>query len=193
PASPEFGVHAATGRDGLVQANFWLAGPWRDAEAGEGYRIDVGHLDLAGFREHSRARRDTRQARLLAGNASGTRIALTADSLELAADDPQGLTFAEAVATPRAASAGALAFDTRKRVRQQQLGAHAEQDIGAHNTLWLNTWGGIRRTFQMLSIPVAAQQAPGSGGGVVDLDRHYAGADLRWRLDASLVQRPASL
>jgi len=193
PARPEFGAHAATGSDGLVQGNLWLAGPWRDAGAGDGYRVDVGHLHFAGFRDHSRARRDTRQARLLAGNASGTRIAVTADSLELTADDPQGLTYDEAIATPRAASAGALAFDTRKRVRQQQLGAHAEQDIGAHNTLWLNTWGGIRRTFQMLSIPVAAQQTPGSGGGVVDLDRHYAGADLRWRLDASLAQRPASL
>ena len=193
PAQSAFGVHAATGSDGLVQANLWFAGPWRDDVADEGYRVDAGHLELAGFRQHSRARRDTRQARLLAGNAPGTRIALTADSLELTADDPQGLTFAQAVATPRAASAGALAFDTRKRVRQQQLGVHAEQALGARNTLWLNTWGGTRKTFQMLSIPVAAQQAPGSGGGVVDLDRHYAGADLRWRLDASLAQRPASL
>ena len=193
PAHPAFGVHAAAGSDGLVQGNLWFAGPWRDDVTGEGYRIDAGHLELAGFRQHSRARRDTRQARLLAGNASGTRIALTADSLELTADDPQGLTYAQAIATPRAASAGALAFDTRKRVRQQQLGVHAEQALGARNTIWLNTWGGTRKTFQMLSIPVVAQQAPGSGGGVVDLDRHYAGADLRWRLDATLAHRPVSL
>jgi iron complex outermembrane receptor protein len=33
----------------------------------------------------------------------------------------------------------------------------------------------------MLSVPVAAQAAPGSGGGVVDLDRDYGGADVRWR------------
>ena len=194
PARMEFGVHGAGGSEGLAQGNVWVAGPWRgDGEEGEGYRIDIGHLDMAGFRQHSRARRDTRQARLLAGNDAGTRIAVTVDSLDLVADDPQGLTFAEAVATPRAASPGALAFDTRKNVTQQQLGLHAEQPLGARNTLSLNTWSGTRDTFQMLSIPVAAQQAPGSGGGVVDLDRRYAGADLRWRLDASLGRRPASL
>lgn len=193
PASRGFGVHAATGSDGLAQENLWLAGPWRNGGDGEGYRVDLGHLDLAGFREHSRARRDTRQARLLAGNSSGTRINLTADALELTADDPQGLKLEQAIATPRAASAGALAFDTRKRVSQQQFGVHAEQVLGARNTLSLNTWGGSRKTFQMLSIPAAAQEAPGSGGGVVDLDRHYAGADLRWRLDTRLAQRPASL
>ena len=194
PSRVEFGMHGAGGGDGLAQGNLWVAGPWHDdGDAGEGYRVDIGHLDLAGFRQHSRARRDTRQARLLAGNDAGTRFALTVDSLELNADDPQGLTYAEAVATPRAASPGALAFDTRKTVSQQQLGLHAEQPLGARNTLSLNTWGGTRSTFQMLSIPIAAQQAPGSGGGVVDLDRHYTGADLRWRLDARLAQRPASL
>lgn len=194
PPELEFGMHGASGSDSTAQGNLWLAGPWHDdGDAGEGYRLDIGHLDLAGFRRHSRARRDTRQARLLAGNDAGTHIALTVDSLDLAADDPQGLTFAEAVATPRAASAGALAFDTRKTVSQQQLGVHAEQPLGARNTLSLNTWGGTRDTFQVLSIPVAAQQAPGSGGGVVDLDRHFGGADLRWRLDARLAQRPASL
>jgi iron complex outermembrane receptor protein len=194
PPRLESGVHGTSGSDDLAQGNVWVAGPWRDdGDAGDGYRIDIGHLDLAGFRQHSRARRDTRQARLLAGNDAGTRIALTGDSLDLAADDPQGLTFAEALATPRAASAGALAFDTRKTVSQQQLGVHAEQPLGARHLLTLDSWGGTRETFQMLSIPAAAQQAPGSGGGVVDLDRHYAGADLRWRLDATIAQRSASL
>ncbi|MFL6592524.1 MAG: TonB-dependent receptor family protein [Luteimonas sp.] len=194
PSKVEFGMHGVSGSDSMGQGNLWLAGPWHeDGDAGEGYRIDIGHLDLAGFRRHSRARRDTRQARLLAGTDSGTHFALTVDSLDLAADDPQGLTFAEALATPRAASAGALAFDTRKTVSQQQLGLHVAQPLGAANTLSLNTWGGTRDTFQMLSIPVAAQQAPGSGGGVVDLDRRYAGTDLRWRLDGSLAKRAASL
>jgi iron complex outermembrane receptor protein len=145
---------------------------------------------------------------LLAGNTSGTRIALTADSLELTADDPQGLTFAEAVATPHAASAGALAFDTRKHVRQQQLGAHAEQALGARNTLWFNTWVGSRKTFQMLSIPVAAQQAPAAAAGsstwiAITPAPTCAGAGMRaWRngrrasrghREPAIVRAPARL
>jgi iron complex outermembrane receptor protein len=194
PPETTFGARAAAGSDGFSQAGLWLAGPWqRGADARGGYRIDAGHLDLHGYRQHSRAHRDTRQARLVFGNDAGTRLALTANSLDLSADDPQGLTREQALATPRAASAGALAFDTRKRVRQRQVGLHLDQAVGDTGTLSLATWGGTRQTFQMLSIPIAAQAAPGSGGGVIDLDRSYAGADLRWRIDTTLGGRAASL
>ena len=190
PRRPQWGVRATGGSDGLSRDSLFAAGPWSQASAdGEGYRLDAGHLDLAGYREHSRARRDTTQARLLFATDAGTKLALTANTLELAADDPQGLTLAQALMTPRAASAGALAFDTRKRVRQQQVGMHLEQALGGDGVLNLNTWGGNRDTFQMLSVPVSAQAAPGSGGGVVDLARTYAGADLRWQLDTTLMGR----
>jgi iron complex outermembrane receptor protein len=191
PRQVEFDARAAGGSDGLSRESFSVAGPWStDGADGEGYRFDAGHLGLDGYRRHSRARRDTTQARLVFGTAAGTRIALTANTLDLAADDPQGLTRAQALATPRAASAGAIAFDTRKRVRQRQAGLHVEQALGTRDVLSLDTWGGNRDTFQMLSVPVAAQAAAGSGGGVVDLGRVYAGADLRWQRDATLLGRP---
>ena len=184
-------ARATGGSDGLARDSLSVAGPWsRDGAVGEGFRLDAGHLGLDGYRRHSRARRDTAQARMVFGTASGTRIALTANTLDLAAQDPQGLTRAQALETPRAASSGALAFDTRKRVRQQQVGLHVEQGLGTAGTLSLAAWGGNRDTFQMLSVPVAAQAAPGSGGGVVDLGRGYAGMDLRWQLDATLLGRP---
>ncbi|HEX2595457.1 MAG TPA: TonB-dependent receptor [Luteimonas sp.] len=191
PRQPQFTLRASGGSDGLSRDTASVAGPWSDdAVDGEGYRLDAGHLDLVGYRAHSRARRDTQQARMVFGTTAGTKIAVTANRLDLAADDPQGLNLAQALATPRAASAGALAFDTRKRVRQQQAGLHVEQAIGDRNALSLDTWGGTRDTFQMLSVPVAAQAAPGSGGGVVDLNRGYAGIDLRWQLDTLLLRRP---
>ena len=199
PDATAFGARMATGSNGLSQESLSLAGPWRrsgDAREGgdgEGYRIDTGHLDLAGYRQHSRARRDTQQARLVFGNDVGTRVALTASALDLAADDPQGLTWAQALRTPRAASAGALAFDTRKRVRQQQVGVHVEQPLGARDVVSLEAWGGTRTTFQMLSLPPSAQSAPGSGGGVVDLDRTFSGLDLRWHVDGTLAGRNVGL
>lgn len=41
-------------------------------------------------------------------------------------------------------------------------------------------YGGQRRTVQFQSIPVGPQQNPLHAGGVIDLDRDYAGLDLRW-------------
>jgi iron complex outermembrane recepter protein len=181
PRQLQFDTRAAGGSNGLSRDSLSIAGPWSaDGVEGEGYRLDAGHLGLDGYRQHSRAHRDTAQARMVFGNAIGTRVAITANTLDLAADDPQGLTQAQALNTPRAASAGALAFDTRKRVRQQQVGLHVEQALETRGVLSVNAWSGNRDTFQMLSVPVAAQGAPGSSGGVVDLDRNYAGVDLCW-------------
>jgi iron complex outermembrane receptor protein len=164
-----------------------------DTARDNGYRLDASHLAVGGYRRHSRAQRDTAQARLLAASDRGTQLALTANTLDLSADDPQGLTREQAWATPRAASAGALAFDTRKRVRQRQVGLQLVQALGDTHRLRLETWGGHRDTFQMLSIPASAQAAPGSGGGVVDLARTYAGVDLRWQFDGHALGRPLGL
>jgi iron complex outermembrane receptor protein len=192
PAQANAGLRVAAGSDATVESSLWLAGPWA-SDADDGFRIDGERLDTDGYRTHSRARRDIAQARLVSRTRIGTRLALTVNTLDLHADDPQGLTLEQALASPRAASAGALAFDTRKRVRQAQAGLRVEQPIGARQTVTLGTWGGSRDTFQMLSVPVAAQIAPGSGGGVVDLARDYSGADLRWRGDAQVAGRAASL
>jgi iron complex outermembrane receptor protein len=192
PAQPAFGVHAGGGSDAGVRAAAWWGAPWTNATAG-GYRLDVDHYDTGGYREHGRARRDIGQARLLAGSAGGTQFALTANALDLEAQDPQGLTAAQAAAAPRAASLGALLFNTRKSVRQQQLGLRIDHPLGEADALVATVWTGTRNTFQMLSVPVASQAAPGSGGGVVDLDRTFAGADLRWRLRLHAGARPFDL
>src|SRR5690606_32222423 len=63
---------------------------------------------------------------------------------------------------------------------QQQLGARWRQPLADTHELALVAWGGRRQTFQVLSVPVFAQASPTSGGGVIDLDRDFAGADLRW-------------
>lgn len=192
PEKANAGARVATGSGATVESSLWLAGPW-STQVDEGFRLDGERLDTDGYREHSSARRDIAQARLVGRTRIGTRLALTLNTLDLRADDPQGLTFEQAMASPRAASAGALAFDTRKRVRQAQAGLRIEQAIGEHQAVTLGTWGGSRDTFQMLSVPVAAQLAPGSGGGVVDLARDYSGADLRWRASTDVAGREASL
>src|SRR5690606_35099145 len=93
----------------------------------------------------------------------------------------------------RAASAGALAFDTRKTVRQDQAGVRLEHPLSARHTLELVAYGGTRETTQMLSIPVFVQADPRQGGGAIDLEREYGGADLRWRWTTGPAARPFSL
>jgi iron complex outermembrane receptor protein len=197
------GLSAAVGGDARNLSLEW-SGPWRGGGDDGGYRVDAERLDADGYRRHSRARRDVAQARFTWRTAGGSDIALTANRLDLHADDPQGLTRDQAIAEPRAASTGALAFDTRKTVRQSQVGlrvsrdgadvdADADADAGSGGGWSLGAYAGTRATWQMLSVPSQAQAAPGSGGGVIDLERDYGGVDLRGIWRASFAGRPLVL
>jgi len=186
PVRPELAVGVVAGSDALLRGTLSWRGRW--GEVG-GYRVDAAGLTTDGYREHSRARRESVQATLNGGLGSDGSFKLIANTLELRADDPQGLSREELDADRRAASAGALRFDTRKRVRQQQLGGRLDHGLGA-GRLTLTAHGGTRKTVQFLSVPVAAQANPRSSGGVIDLDRGYDGVDARWRWNGALLGRP---
>ena len=130
------------------------------------------------------------QTRFTWRTEGGADVALTANRLDLRAHDPQGLTREEALRDPRGASAGALAFDARKTVRQSQAGLRVAREGDGAVSWSFGAYAGTRATWQMLSIPVQAQAAPGSGGGVVGLGRAYGGADLRTTWSGTFAGRP---
>lgn len=167
-----------------------------DGDAGEGeprrvgYAVGVQHFRTGGYREHSRAERTTFHGKTDIG-IGDTRLTLTANALHAPdAQDPQGLDRAQFAADPRAASAGALRFDTRKSTSQRQLGAVLTRVFGDAGELRVQAHAGVRDVEQYLSIPVGTQCNPLSGGGVIDLHAPFAGVDLRWSRDAALAGRP---
>ena len=178
PATPELEADALAGSDGLWRAGASWRGP---LTASAGLRVDAARAAADGYRRHSAWRRDAAQAQLRAALAGGGELTVLLNHLDLTADDPQGLTAAELARDRRASSPGALLFDTRKTVEQQQLGARFVQPVGQWRELALVAYAGHRQTFQGLSVPVAAQASPTSGGGVIDLDRDYRGLDARWQ------------
>ncbi|MBL8298931.1 MAG: TonB-dependent receptor [Rhodanobacteraceae bacterium] len=146
-----------------------------------GYHAAISRSDSDGFREHSAARREvaTFTLRKLLGEAG--RLALHVNRFDSPfAQDPLGLTRAEAQASPRAATSVARAYATRKSVRQDQLGVVYDHAISPQSSLRAMAYAGHREIEQFLGVPRAAQNAPTSAGGVVDLDASYAGGDLRW-------------
>jgi iron complex outermembrane recepter protein len=192
PAAPELAAGFVAGSEGLRRSSLSFHAPWGGQREG-GAMLDLVDIDSDGFREHGASRQHSGQALLKGGFGSGGRFTVLLDSHALRADDPQGLTAEQLQGDRRAASQGALAFDTRKTVDQDQLGAHLEQALSDHHALALTLFSGRRETTQMQSIPVFVQADPLQGGGAIDLDRHYDGADLRWRWSANPWGRPFSL
>ncbi|HZW17192.1 MAG TPA: TonB-dependent receptor [Luteimonas sp.] len=192
PDTPQFSAGLDAGSDGLRRATLSWHAPWSGDRDG-GILVDGVRVDDDGFRDHGASRQVTGQAVLKGGFGDGGRYRVLLDSHDLRADDPQGLTAAQLRGDRRAASAGALEFDTRKTVRQDQAGVHLEHPLSARHALELTAFGGTRETTQMLSIPVFVQADPRQGGGAIALDREYGGADLRWRWTTQLLGRPFSL
>ncbi len=178
-------VEAATGSFG----NRRLGAELRGHPGAFAYVLGLNHFATDGFRDHSRAERTLFNGKADFGSET-TRLTLVANALSAPnALDPLGLDRAQFEADPEQATAGAHRFDTRKSVEQRQLGATLTHATGRVQWRVLG-YAGERETVQFLSIPVATQSNPLSGGGVIDLASPYHGVDARGTWTASLAGHP---
>lgn len=152
------------------------------------YLVDISRFSTGGFRMHSAATRDQLNAKFSAPFYAG-KLTIVANALSQPdTKDPLGLTRAQAQADPRQVDSAALQFDTRKNIRQNQLGAvvdlgNADNSSGA---VQAKIYGGQRTVKQFLG---QEGNTPLSAGGVVDLDRHYNGAGVRWTRRTMVADR----
>ena len=152
------------------------------------YNLNFTHFSWQGFRPQQKARSESFNGKV--NYALSTRSSLTFVANVLSRPDSldaQGLTAAQFAAHPDQTAAGALAFHTRKTLDQEEGGLIFKHKFGAHQQLRLMGYYGHRSVLQFLSIPVGAQFAPASSGGVVDLHRDFGGGDARWSLKTHLA------
>jgi iron complex outermembrane recepter protein len=143
------------------------------------YVLDAAHFQTDGYRFHSNAERDNFNAKMRVATSETAKLTLVANVVETPfVQDPLGLTRAQLGADPRQAGVGAIPFNTRKSLDQEQLGAVYEDKLSANDDLSSMVYTGHRATTQFQAIPVATQQnAPLYPGGVIDLDRAFWGID----------------
>lgn len=183
----------AFGSDRQRRYGLKATGATSDSPGALGYVLSVNRYATDGYRDHSEARKYLSNAKLTWHPDPQSSFSLTMNHVDIRADDPQGLTYDEFQSAPRSASPGALQFNTRKTVRQTQGGLVYEREISNRHQLRIMTYYGQRTTLQYLGIPVAAQTSPGHAGGVVDLQRRYGGADIRWTSQWNLADRPLTI
>ncbi len=176
-----------------------LAGSHGTSKLGAQYGGQHGPLNLLvggsrfesdGYRDHSGVRRDQVNAKLKYELGSSGTVTLIANALDQPETrDPLGLTAAQVAQNRRQAGTGAYAFNTRKSVAQSQAGLTWDLPLAGGDALHARVYLGDRQVTQYLAIPVAAQAAATSSGGVVDLDRAFGGLGLRWTRDTRLAER----
>jgi iron complex outermembrane receptor protein len=143
------------------------------------YVLDAAHFQTDGYRFHSNAERDNFNSKLRLATSDTSKLTFVVNVVETpSVQDPLGLTRAQLAADPRQAGAGAVQFNTRKSLDQEQLGAVYDDKLSANDDLSAMFYTGHRATMQFQAIPQATQQnAPLYPGGVIDLDRAYWGID----------------
>ena len=150
--------------------------------AGWDLRASASAMSIDGFRPHSEAQRRTANVR--AGwRAERDSVVITAGTFSQPADDPLGLDRGQFSADPYQTSPLATQFDTRKEQKQTQAGATWKHrfDEGALRDLQLMGYAGQRSVIQYLPIAQGPQNNARHGGGVVDFDRDFGGAEARLR------------
>jgi iron complex outermembrane receptor protein len=142
------------------------------------YVVDAAHFQTDGYRFHSDAERDNFNSKFRIATSDTAKLTVIANVVETpAVQDALGLTRAQLAADPRQAGVGAVQFNTRKSLDQEQLGAVYDDKLSAAEDLSTTLYTGHRATTQYQAIPVSTQAAPLSPGGVIDLDRAYWGVD----------------
>ena len=175
---PGFGLAGTAAGGSLGTRRYQLKGA--GASGAADYVVSAAHFEIDGYRDHSRAERNT--ANVKVGIELGARSVLTliANAIETPeVQDPLGLTRGQLETDPTQAGTGALLYNTRKSLRQQQAGAVLTSTLTERDELAATVYAGQRSTTQFQAILRAVEAAnPLHPGGVIDLDREYRGADL---------------
>lgn len=182
-AQPAVRAGVAGGADGVRRAS----GQAEGRVGALGYLVDVAHFTTDGVRPQAAARRDSAYFKLSHSDEDGRLVAVFSRQTGNA-QDPLGLSRAEFNSDPFQTTAAATTFNTRKSSEQNQLGLAWEHSLGGGHRLEWMAYGGERQVRQFQAIPPAAQTAPTSAGGVIDLQRDYGGTNARWRFERSLAE-----
>jgi len=178
PEKPDYRLSAGAGTNAQRHIAAGIAGG-SDTLGG---LLDVSRYETDGYRNHSAARRQQLNAKVVAKPSVDITITGVLNLFDQPlAEDPLGLTHAQFNQNPRQAVPEAITFNTRKNVEQQQAGLVLEHRLSASDTLNARVYGGTRKVDQKLAFQT---------NGVVNLDRTYGGVGASWTRAMQVNQLP---
>ena len=192
--APRLTLSAGAGSDGLLRYGLKASGNTGANDSGVGYVLSGSQFHTDGYRDHSATRRALGNAKLTLRPHEDGKLTIVANRVVMPkAQDPLGLDRAQFAANPRGVAPPALLYNTRKTMDQTQAGAVYEHYISEAHALQASLYGGERSTRQFQAIPFGVQANPLHPGGMIDLERSFAGGDLRWTWNTRLADAPLTV
>lgn len=147
------------------------------------WRVHGSRFETDGARPHSAAERSQFSAVMQWTPRTGERLRIVANALSQPdTQDPLGLSRQDWRRDPHGTDEAATTYNTRKRIENHQLGLGWRREYAPGREVWAGGYRIHRDVVQFLSVPIGAQLAPSSAGGVIDIGRRSSGFDAghRW-------------
>jgi iron complex outermembrane receptor protein len=161
------------------------------ADGNVNYLVDVSHFQTNGYRDHSAAERNILNSKVRIDLDNLSRLTLVVNAITSpSSQDPLGLTRAQFAADPTQAGTNAIAYNSRKSLDNEQVGAIYERDLSESDTLQAMLYGGHRATTQFQAIPASTEGSPANPGGVIALNRFFGGTDVHLTDRRTLLDQP---
>jgi iron complex outermembrane receptor protein len=159
------------------------------------YVVDAAHFQTDGSRFHSEAERNNFNAKVRLTLREASTLTLIGNAVQTPfVQDPLGLTRAQLAVNREQAGVGAIPYNTRKDLAQEQAGAIYDERLSADDDFKTTLYTGHRATTQFQAIPRATQQnAPLYPGGVIDLSRAFWGIDAHVADHRSIAGTPVQI
>ena len=182
--TPQFRASGTNDENGTWRGALNFAG----ASGPTDFSGNLARFDTEGFRDHSAAQRDTANLWLRYRPDEASTLTVLGNALDQPdTQDPLGLTQEQLDADPTQAGLGAVEFNTRKSIRHLQGGLNYQRELSEQDSVRMLGYFGDREVEQFLANP---SDAITGSGGVVDLDRKFGGAGLRWNHAGTLAGAP---
>ena len=170
-AEPYSEIRASAGDYGFQKLQF------KTSRQGErvGYLFSLSDSDLDGYRDQSRAENTQLTGRFNIDLGEDRKLLTVLNYTDQpVSDDPGGITAAQAAADPTSARDLNVLYDAGENLEQTRVGFAYDMPIGEHSQLAARNYY-VWRTF--------GNSLPFTGGGIVDLDRFFAGGGLSYTVD----------
>lgn len=187
PKTPEVSAGVLFGSDNTKRQNVRAAGTSEGIE----YLVNYSNFESDGYRDHSASKKEQGTAKFKINFSEDTKLTTLVNWFDQDAQDPLGLTRAQAFSDPRSSISQATVSNTRVSRSNTQVGFNLEHKINQNNSLNLITYVGTRRNLQYLAIPSSAPAF--ANGRASEIDREYYGTDLRWDNQGALLNKPYNL
>jgi iron complex outermembrane recepter protein len=150
-----------------------------------GYLVSLSDTELDGYREQSRAE-NTQLTGRFDFDLGDDRTLLTVVNLtdQPISDDPGGVDATQAALDPRSARDLNVAYDAGEFLEQSRVGFVYSMPVGDNGSLSARNYY-VWRDF--------GNALPFTAGGIVELDRFYAGGGISYSYDGFFLDRPNQL